>query len=119
MSKIIKKKVIREIDELRNINNSRYITDRVAKKAKNILSLINDKYFEYIDYSYATTWHTYCIDFSKDKNLFSLEVGYKKLGYFTELNDNLHKQIDFIDIETEEKIKEAILEIETDLEILF
>lgn len=122
MNQVIKQKTIREIDdELKYVDDphSRYVTDRVAEKAKVILSLINDKYFEYVDYSYATSWHTYCIDFLKDKNLLSLEVGYKQLGYFTELNDNPHKQIDFIDIETEEQIKAAIVEIETDLEILF
>lgn len=122
MSQVIKQKVIREIDEeLRNENEpyNRFITERVANKAKEILPLLKDKYFQYVDYCYATTWNTYCIDFLKDKNLFSLEIGYKQLGYFTELNDQPHKQVDFMDIETDEQIKVAIAEIETDLEILF
>ena len=53
MNQVIKQKTIREIDdELKNVDDphSRYVTDRVAEKAKAILSLINDKYFEYVDY---------------------------------------------------------------------
>lgn len=123
MEQLIKQKVIQEIDnELRNESGFRYVTQRVADKSKEVLNNINDKYFKYVDYEhdvYATPYHTCVVDFLKDKNLFSLEIGYNSIGYFTEINGEGHKCIDRLYIDDNDKMKSVIEQIESDLDILF
>lgn len=112
-----KDKILEEAKLLTSEIDYKFITERVLNKSIEVINKINSDFFNDKTEVYATPYKTLVIDFYDDISEFSLEIGYKQLGYFTD--GKMRKEVEFLDIETETEVELAVSEIEKDLNRLF
>lgn len=109
--------ILNEIKEFLYSDDDRCISQRVHDKSVEVISKIDDRFFN-IEYEcYPSKFKTLIIDFTKGNDLLSLEIGYKSLGYFTE--GKINKMEESMNITTNDEIYIAVKQIEVDLENLF
>ncbi len=105
-------------DGLKEFLDDESLTERVYNKSIEVINTIDDKYFNIDLGYYPSKWKTLIIDFIKDSNELSLEIGYKSLGYFTETEEGILKQVDFLPISSIEDLTISIKTVEKDLDNL-
>jgi hypothetical protein len=89
----------------------------VQKNTNLLIENLSDLYIDKIDLEsiYISGWGTLIIDFEGDNNIFSLEIGSKSIGYFSEINS---KTVNFCGesfINTEESLNRTMIQLNSDL----
>ena len=116
------KTILYEIDEANNpsINGPALLTDLVTAKSKEIVGLIDIRYYDYYDYCCTSSYSTFIVEFiSPQYNIeFSLEIGRNSMGYFTSGLD-IEIIIDSLALDSIDHINDSIDILNQDLNTTF
>jgi hypothetical protein len=93
------------------------VKDNVKINTYHLIENLFHLYMDKIDLEsiYLSNWGTVLIDFEKDNNIFSIEIGSKSIGYFSEINSKTEHFCEEAFINSEDSFNSTMYQLKSDL----